>query len=79
VATLSKGTSATREPGLSIPDGYKQFKEVFNNAKAVELPDLNSPTHTIKLELGEIAPWGPLYILAKKEIDTLREYLEDKM
>jgi hypothetical protein len=79
VATLSKGTSAARELGLSIPNGYKQFKEVFNDTKVVELPDLNGPTHTIKLEPGEIVPWGLLYILAKKEIDTLREYLEDKM
>jgi hypothetical protein len=79
MATLSKGTGAVREPGLSIPNGYKQFKEVFNNAKAVELLDLNSPTHAIKLEPGEIVPWGPLYVLAKKEIDALREYLEDKM
>jgi hypothetical protein len=56
VATLSKGTSTTRELGLSIPNNYKQFKEVFNNTKVVELPDLNSPTHAIKLEPGEIAP-----------------------
>jgi hypothetical protein len=54
VAILSKGTSTTRELGLSILNGYKQFKEVFDNAKAVELLDLNSPTHAIKLELGEI-------------------------
>jgi hypothetical protein len=54
VAILSKGTSAAKELGLSIPNGYKQFKEVFNNTKAVELPDLNSPTHAIKLELREI-------------------------
>jgi hypothetical protein len=79
VATLSKGTSAAREPGLSIPNSYKQFKEVFNNTKVVELPDLDGPTYTIKLEPGETAPWGPLYILAKKEIDALREYLEDKI
>jgi hypothetical protein len=56
VAILSKGTGATREPGLSIPNSYKQFKEVFNNTKVVELPDLNSPTYTIKLEPGEIVP-----------------------
>jgi hypothetical protein len=56
VATLSKGTGATRELGLSIPNSYKQFKEVFNNTKAVELLDLNGPTHAIKLELGEIVP-----------------------
>jgi hypothetical protein len=53
VATLSKGTGAARELGLSIPNSYKQFKEVFNNAKVVKLLDLNSPTHAIKLELRE--------------------------
>jgi hypothetical protein len=56
VTILSKGTSAARELGLSIPNSYKQFKEVFNNTKVAELLDLNSPTHTIKLELRETAP-----------------------
>jgi hypothetical protein len=56
VAILSKGTGTTREPGLSIPNSYKQFKEVFNNTKVAELLDLNSPTHAIKLEPGEIVP-----------------------
>jgi hypothetical protein len=35
--------------------------------------------YTIKLEPGETVPWGLLYILAKKEIDALQEYLEDKI
>ena len=47
------------------------FLDIFDEAKAIELLSIDSPTYSIELEEGASPPWGSLYILAEKEIDIL--------
>ena len=52
-----------------------EYIEVFNEEKATELPPIDGATHAIELKEGATPPWGPMYVLAEKELDALQEYL----
>jgi hypothetical protein len=75
VAALSDGAS----PGTRLPDAYKDFADVFDEERAATLPAIDGPSHPIDLEPGTSPPWGPLYMLAEKEQDALREHLEGRL
>ena len=59
-----------------MPAAYWQYRDVFSEQKADELPELGRRVHAI--ETGDQdPPWGPVYNLSEKELAVLREYLED--
>ena len=74
IATLSEGNRDAQ--GTCIPGEYTEFEEVADEEKAAELPPIEGPSHAIELKEGVAPPWGPMYVLAAKEMDALREYLE---
>lgn len=73
IATFSEGNEGAQ--AQRIPEEYTEFSEVFSEEKAAELPAIDGPSHAIELKEGAAPPWGPMYVLAEKEMDALREYL----
>lgn len=63
------------EPPINLSQPYNEFRDVFSTIDAGILPSLNGRTHAIELEQGKTPPWGPIYSLAEKELEVLREYL----
>jgi len=43
------------------------------------LPSHKEYDGKIELKPGEKAPWGPIYPLSKKELETLREWLKEML
>jgi hypothetical protein len=62
-----------------IPWQYRDFQSVFNGQYADELPPHRSFDHAIDMVDGKEPPWGPIYALSQKELEVLREYLEDML
>lgn len=59
-----------------VPAAYEDYRDVFSEQKADELPELGRRVHAI--ETGDQdPPWGLVYNLSEKELAVLRDYLED--
>lgn len=58
---------------------YAEFESVFEDREAGTLPPHRSCDHTIPLEPGAKAPFGPLYTLSQKELEALKEYLDENL
>ena len=63
---------------VRIPEAYRDFAEVFSEAKADELPEHGPQDHAIDLHSGT-PPFGPLYNLSNTELKVLRTYLDDNL
>lgn len=75
IRVLSKGTAEAP----TVPQQYADFADVFDEKAAAELPPIDGPQHAIELQPGAEPTWGPVYPLAAKEMEVLREYLEDRL
>lgn len=72
---LTAGASSD-PPETSIPEEYQDLKDVFDTAMASILPEHHNWDHPIELEEGKKPPFGPIYSLAEKELEVLRDYIE---
>lgn len=63
----------------TVPEEYHDFEDVFAKKPADSLPPHRPYDHTIELEDGQTPPHGPIYSLSQKELEELREYLEDNL
>ena len=69
-----KGTDKPFE----IPKEYKKYEHLFKEETgAAALPKHQPWDHEIKLEPGTAPTFGPIYDLSEKELQALREYLDD--
>lgn len=60
----------------TLPPGLADFADI-TSAEAAATPAAHSSSdHRIELKGDEIPPFGPIYPLAAKELEILREYLE---
>ena len=62
-----------------LPVAYADFADVFSEEGASTFPENSKVKHSIQVEEGQTAPWGPLYPLSAKELGVLREYLESSL
>ena len=69
--------AATTTPVL--PDIYSDFASLFQDREPGVLPPHRPYDHTIPLEPGASVPFGPLYTLSQKELEELREYIDDNL
>jgi len=67
--------NSSEEAEKEVPSTYTEYQDVFSKEEAAILPSLKGRTHAIELEDGQTPPWGPIYSLAEKELQVLREYL----
>ena len=58
-----------------LPEEYEEYRDVFSEDKANELPPRGRPEHAI--ELTGDPPHGPIYKLSEKELKILRKYIQD--
>jgi hypothetical protein len=57
-----------------LPRRYQCWWRVFSKSEAAVL-QREKTSHAIPTEPGKEPPWGPLYSLSQRELQTLREYI----
>jgi hypothetical protein len=62
-------------PELTVPEPYRAYAQVFLEADSESMPSHGPHDLAIELTDGKQLPWGPIYNLSAKELDTLRSYL----
>jgi hypothetical protein len=62
-----------------IPPEYEDWKEVFSKTKAQAVAKHGLHDLTINLVEGKEPLCGPIYNLSAKELETLRDYLDENL
>lgn len=62
-----------------VPSEYHEFLPTFSKKLAETLPAHRPYDHKINLEKGFTPPFGPVYSCSVKELETLKEWLEDNL
>lgn len=75
VRILLTGTSTE----VRLPPELEEFVGVFDDSKAMMLPQNQHLDHKIDLVQGTEAPYGPMYNLSASELAVLREWLEENL
>ncbi len=75
---------AREEAGIPSEDGrippeFEDLKKVFSKTRAQAVPEHGPQDLTIDLVEGKEPPWGPIYNLSAKELETLRDYLDENL
>jgi hypothetical protein len=65
---------AVGEAVAGLPRRYQRWWRVFSESEAAVLPR-EKTLHAIPIEPGKEPPWGPLYSLSQRELQTLWEYI----
>ncbi len=78
VAAAREEAGIPSEDGLILPE-YEDLKEVFSKTMAQAVPKHGPQDLTIDLVEGKEIPWGPIYNFSAKELETLRNYLEENL
>lgn len=68
-----------QEGGITLPEAYQDYIDVFEEPEAGTFADETKTRHSIPVKEGETVPYGPIYPLSKKELDVLRDYIENSM
>jgi hypothetical protein len=63
-------------PEWTVPEPYRAYAQVFWEADSESMPSHGPHDLAIELLNSKQLPWGPIYSLSEKELDTLRSYLE---
>jgi hypothetical protein len=64
---------------VRIPHELSEYADVFDNRNAEILPQYKSSDHAIPIVEGKEPPYGPLYTLSSRELQLLREYIEEAL
>jgi ADP-ribose pyrophosphatase YjhB (NUDIX family) len=62
-----------------LPPEYENLKEVFSKTKAQAMAEHGSHDLMIHLVEGKEPPWGLIYSLSAKELETLRDYFDENL
>ncbi len=62
-----------------MPPEYKDLKEVFSKTKAQAVAEHSPHDLIIDLVEGNEPPRGLIYNLSAKELETLRDYLDENL
>ena len=63
----------------SIPEQYKDFKDVIQKKNADMLPEHWPYDCAIDLQEGTQPPFGPIYNLSQTELVELRKYIDENL
>jgi hypothetical protein len=66
-------------PPPVLPDVYADFASLFQDREPGVLPPHRPYDHSIPLEPGASVPFGPLYTHSQKELEELREYIDENL
>jgi len=56
-----------------VLEEFRVYLAIMGKEAAEALPEHRSYNCKIDLRTGKMAPWGPIYPLSEKELETLRE------
>jgi hypothetical protein len=62
-----------------VPEVYHEFADVFSRQKADTLPPHRDCDLKINIDEGAKIPAGPIYLLSKFELKTLREFIDENL
>jgi RNase H-like domain found in reverse transcriptase/Reverse transcriptase (RNA-dependent DNA polymerase)/Integrase zinc binding domain/Integrase core domain/Chromo (CHRromatin Organisation MOdifier) domain len=62
-----------------VPPEYHDFFDVFSREEAKAMPPHRDYDHTIEIEDDKPLPHGPIYPCSGKELEALREFLDDML
>jgi hypothetical protein len=62
-----------------LPEMYREWASVFSEEEINRLPDHTEYDYRIEMVEGAVPPFGPIYPLSEKELQTLREYLRKEL
>jgi transposase InsO family protein len=62
-----------------LPTCLRDYADVASSTAAKARPALAGAEHTIDLEPGKQPPYGPLYPLSERQLQELREYIEENL
>jgi hypothetical protein len=63
---------------LTLPFKYKEYEDVFSKEECKTVQDIAGVTHAIDLEKEARPSYRPIYVLSKRELRILRDYLAEK-
>lgn len=66
-------------PIREIPVEFRDYSDVFSDEGHAQLAEHGPGEHQIDLIDGEEPPYGPLYPLSARELEVLREYLDNAL
>lgn len=79
-AELHARAASLESPDLSsIPSEYHDYADVFSKQQANSLPPHRQFDLQIVLEEGTSPPLGPIYSLSPRELEALREFLDENL
>jgi len=61
----------------NVPESFWEHLTIMDKKTADALPSHKEYDCKIELNPGKKAPWGPIYPLLEKELETLREWLKE--
>ncbi|RYO07084.1 hypothetical protein AA0111_g12895, partial [Alternaria arborescens] len=64
---------------VRIPHELLEYADVFDNRNAEILLQYKSLDYAIPIVEGKEPPYGPLYTLSLRELQLLREYIEEAL
>lgn len=70
---------AKGDPLAIVPEEFRDYLAILGKEAADTLPEHKGYDCKINLKPGETAPWGPIYPLSEKELETLQEWLEEML
>ena len=66
-------------PSSEIPEEFREYEDVFSDEGHAQLAQHGPGEHQIDLVDNEEPPYGPLYPLSARELEVLREYLDNAL
>jgi hypothetical protein len=76
VPAVNKEEDSSKDAG-SVPLEHSAYIEVFSTKGTRILAPFNKHAYVIDLESNAVLLYSPIYLLAKPELEVLREYLND--
>jgi len=62
-----------------VPERYHHYLDLFRPSTAQKLAPRCTLDHAIDLKPDTPPPWGPIYPLSQKQLESLRKYLDDML
>ena len=62
-----------------LPSEYKDYQEMFGEEVVATLPEHQEWDHEILLEDRKKPTYSPIYALSAKELEALRDYLDENL
>lgn len=78
-AVVASIQEATQQALSKVPERFREFLPIMSKQAAQRLPDHQPWDHSIDLMEGKNPPWGPLYAMSTRELDTLKPWLEEML